>query len=1492
LALEPLEDRTLLAVATVGAPDPSADEVGNDPGTFAIGLTDADPDSEYTVGFVFGGSAGADDYIVNASCDFTPGEPGQTWYVHFSPGETAKTLSITPINDARNDPQQTVELNLTSIEGGCCGGSENSIGTPSSATVTIADDDDDWTISVGTSSADLVEAEPGTGSFTINRSGGTDTRYAITVDFTMSGVAEQGTDYVLKKADGTPISGGSIDIPAGQTSVTVTVDPTNDSEKEPDEGVGMTLQSAHSDGIWDPMGGGCCGAWGAGGPFPIDPANNSATITILDDDDWMVGITAPDDEAREPGDPLPFNPGLYRLTRSPARSVPYAMDTSYGIDVRLDVGGTAIQETYGVEDPDYVLEVDSQQVTCWVTIPMWQTTRDVDLIVRGDALPEPLETAILTVILPDACCGGGGPDPYTIDPAHSSATVTIEDNDGWKVSLDRGAPSGCEPNAIERLPNVVQDHGYIEVTRYDEPSDGAPAGDTSYPISVEFELFGEAVRGEDYQVSAVAAVGEHGEIEPWGGIYLVGSRPQPPYVDRMIDTWSITIPEDLTTAWVRITPIFDWLDEGLPGGHDQIPIPADERDYGEGIDALLTDASWGGMGENWDAVGSPTSAYVVIHDGAIVRIRTDSNNDGTLDDTDLDPALDQAPAPGRVLAVNDNDSDRDDTVDLTQSPVPGEQDLAAVELFAWIDELGTNQFDVVVQTTSSGVSAFALWDIMDKVVPYSWQPGTTETAPFPNPTTPTLSGTANTFNTMVYLEGLSQTQDNLSLVARDVACVHPTGTDTARFTVVHPDVDIDSDNNNGKYGGPDRSAAEDALENKSTEIGKLVPPNHGDVDEDDILDCWDGYSLGSHQEATPDNGFGIASELFVPIKVSIPEFLDVTSIQLSFDYSMASTTPPGDLTVPPDTGQGRIRIWTKNGTEARDGSAIGAGGDVVWEGVKNDATLLGFDASLRTVPLYVEGVTLSQFPGSTIKMSVYCGVRPDGSPVFVDEVRYAVGEFVVSGNLTYGVGFTLPVRGAHVVLQDFSFTDPQTGLDYYEDVAGGYTNDQGQFVVGLPDSKTLDNVDRVRVYARTKPCGVGPEFVYRSCNVSPELSGSTYDVKFFDVSDPAHAAIRDAAFWHLAIPDYNIGNATTAQKAFWVYDATVTGCRFHATLPDVQPGHVSAEFPWDLADASYGYFGATHIDGDAYDDYDTIVHEYGHLVAQEAGFFVLHLDHLYHEVDENVRITQGCACRACAQLGFSEGWANFYSVVAQVEEGVPNKTQIGSGDDAFWSYDVETHDNNHKGEDQEIAVMRLLWDLYDGPGEAYDRKELGVDAVYELCRDHSINTVSALWNVLAGAVETGPTYFAEMDDLADVFVEAGVGCDGLNASFGTQSGLAVSWTSTDPAPTFEWTVPLSGDLQLFDRFRIQFFDADGTLIGVTDTISFPTGTFGTGANTATYTIPVDEWEQIIDGRSEVYWTVTCGEQWDFHYCILGGYPIFPWMSGWYWSNDVGQITIY
>ncbi|MEB3219001.1 MAG: ExeM/NucH family extracellular endonuclease, partial [Nostocales cyanobacterium 94392] len=108
-------------------------------------------------------------------------------------------------------------------------------------------------VSITASDANAAEAGTDTGTFTISRTGDTDS--ALNVSYNIAGTATNGTDYTSLTS---PVT-----IPAGESSVDITITPVVDSDVEGNETVTLTL----SDTADYDLG-----------------ANTSATVTIADDD--------------------------------------------------------------------------------------------------------------------------------------------------------------------------------------------------------------------------------------------------------------------------------------------------------------------------------------------------------------------------------------------------------------------------------------------------------------------------------------------------------------------------------------------------------------------------------------------------------------------------------------------------------------------------------------------------------------------------------------------------------------------------------------------------------------------------------------------------------------------------------------------------------------------------------------------------------------------------------------------------------------------------------------------------------------------------------------------------------------------------------------------------------------------------------------------------------------------------------------------------------
>lgn len=168
-------------------------------------------------------------------------------------GATTATIEVVPINDflvnsTTNNIIMTIAPNLPDYQ----------IGTTGTATINILDDDNLFTVtSTGTAN------EGGTtGTFTFSRA--TSTVGAIVVNFSVGGTAIFPTNYTVSGATSYTAGTGSITIPAGQASATLTIQPINDFTINPTRGVTLAIVAS---GVPN---------------YTIASTNNNATLNITD----------------------------------------------------------------------------------------------------------------------------------------------------------------------------------------------------------------------------------------------------------------------------------------------------------------------------------------------------------------------------------------------------------------------------------------------------------------------------------------------------------------------------------------------------------------------------------------------------------------------------------------------------------------------------------------------------------------------------------------------------------------------------------------------------------------------------------------------------------------------------------------------------------------------------------------------------------------------------------------------------------------------------------------------------------------------------------------------------------------------------------------------------------------------------------------------------------------------------------------------------------
>ena len=322
-----------------------------------------------TVNFSVSGTATfSTDYTQIGATTFTP----STGTVDFVAGSSTATVTVDPTADNTIEANETVVLTVEA-------GTSYNVASPFTATGTITNDDAEVTLAV---SPLTVEEDGATNLvYTFTRTG--DTTGALVVKFSVGGTATFSTDYTQTGAATFTTTDGTVTFAAGNSTATVTVDPTADATAEANETVIFTLTPSPAD-------------YNIGTP-------NMATGTI-NNDDTTVSVAVSPLAADEDG----ATNLVYTFTRS---------DSSGPLTVNFSVNGTA---TFNTDyTPTGALTFTASDGT--VTFADGSLTATVTVDPSADLTVEPDETVILTV------APGTG---YTVGvPAAATGTITNDDTD-------------------------------------------------------------------------------------------------------------------------------------------------------------------------------------------------------------------------------------------------------------------------------------------------------------------------------------------------------------------------------------------------------------------------------------------------------------------------------------------------------------------------------------------------------------------------------------------------------------------------------------------------------------------------------------------------------------------------------------------------------------------------------------------------------------------------------------------------------------------------------------------------------------------------------------------------------------------------------------------------------------------------------------------------------------------------------------------------------
>ncbi len=320
-------------------------------------------DGPLTVAFGVGGTAiFGIDYTESGADTF--GATSGT--VTFAAGSATATVTLNPIADGVADGDETAVLTLAA-------GTGYAIDLPSSAFGTISDAQ----VSVAASPASVPEDGSSGLVYTFTRTGSL--VGPLTVSFGVGGTAAFGSDYTQSGALTFGAKSGTITIPAGSATATVTLNPIADTQPDPDETAILTVSYAT-------------------GYDPVSP--RAATGTFTDNHVFVEMACYPSWVAKDGPNQL-----VYTFNRAGSTAGP--------LTVAFTVGGTAVLGTDYTESGADTFGATSGTVT----IPDGSASASVSLSPIADNPLEPNETAILTV---------SGSSGYTVG-SNSQASGVITD---------------------------------------------------------------------------------------------------------------------------------------------------------------------------------------------------------------------------------------------------------------------------------------------------------------------------------------------------------------------------------------------------------------------------------------------------------------------------------------------------------------------------------------------------------------------------------------------------------------------------------------------------------------------------------------------------------------------------------------------------------------------------------------------------------------------------------------------------------------------------------------------------------------------------------------------------------------------------------------------------------------------------------------------------------------------------------------------------------
>lgn len=417
------------------------------------------------------------------------------------------------------------------------------------------------------------------------------------------------------------------------------------------------------------------------------------------------------------------------------------------------------------------------------------------------------------------------------------------------------------------------------------------------------------------------------------------------------------------------------------------------------------------------------------------------------------------------------------------------------------------------------------------------------------------------------------------------------------------------------------------------------------------------------------------------------------------------------------------------------------------------------------------------------------------------------------------------------------------------------TNTEGFYNLSVPNTTFLEHggVDiKLRVYAE----GGG-------ANVVKNLNNTHYVERDDTIENFSGTSLT--LNFQIDPNNYTSDSDKEHAEAFSVHQAINLGARYVETKKGSKLDTIKVYYPTTEKTTCFNSKGI-HILRDDKNDWDVVLHEYGHYVAD------------YYNIDNSpggnhssnfcLNLTRGK--NSGMLLAWGEGWATYFSISAQIEMNASELNILYVGDcyytdtiDAQTNYSLESppYIKYRNGESNEAVVAAVLFDLADSGNANDENIELGFGFLWNFINDTQCKTLPDFLNAL---FLQGNLSAAQKREINRILTMYEIAPEPLSPNDN------VDYSFSSSVPTFEWYknggatgTRDENSTTVYDYsnnlFVLEFYNADYELIYTTPQVQGDPG-----RDECTYTFSNAEWATLLNlADGVVRWTVKAWQTTEF-----------------------------